>query len=386
MMRRLTGPATLALAIAIGGPAAAQPGMGMGWGGWGMPMTSTAEGDALMGGGFFLQGLGQFNRDTAAAAAINTDTVMRANEYLYESFQIARQRYFDRVAARQARRTGSLAEMEENHLRNPSQGNVINGNALNAILRQFENPNVPGSIVAAAGTDLTIPGAAIRTIPLMFAKQGIVISLERLAAQGNWPLTLQGEDYAALRAQYAQFVQEVQAIPDSQPIPDAKIVEGIGIMSQIREQANAALSGREFAEAERFLKGNVAMLQMARQPDIKDILRQAASFDSIPVANLMVFMEVFNLQFGVARSAPERALYTQTLFPKMSQLRDRVEQELRGPILTATQQIRRLEPHQRPTEIFEGVDWESIANTARPAPSSPPVPSGSTPPPPVPGQ
>lgn len=393
-MNRRTGSLSAALVMVLGGAASAQPGA-WGWGGWGAPIGgSTIAGDALMGGGVFASGMGQFNLDTAQANSINVDTVTRANEYMYQSIQIANQNYFNRVAAQRARRTASLAEMEESHLRNPTQGNVVNGNALNAILRQFENPTVPTSLVASLGTDLTIPGSAVRTIPLTFAKQGIVISLDRLAANGNWPLPLMAEEYTALRDQYRALVEEVKAIPDSEPIPDAKIVEGIRIMSEIRAKANASLTGQQFGEAERFLKGNVGMLQMARQPDIKDVLRQASNFESITVANLLTFMEVFNLQFGVARSPAERALYTQALYPKMRELRDRAERELRGQILTATQQIRDLQPHQRPTEVFEGFDWERIASTAppppvtlpaAPAPAPSPAPSGD-PAPPVPGQ
>src|SRR5262245_23442772 len=46
---------------------------------------STVQGDILRGEGIFLNGAGLYNYYTAGANAINTDTWMRLNEYLYQS-------------------------------------------------------------------------------------------------------------------------------------------------------------------------------------------------------------------------------------------------------------------------------------------------------------
>lgn len=362
-----------AVAISIGSPASAQYG-GYGWGGWGGGYGGggTVAGDQLRGAGVFAAGAGQYNVDTAQATSINADTAMRANEYLYESFQIARQNYYKKVAGKKDLDNKALAEMERRHLYEPSQGDIVSGDALNAILHQFANPSLPASLTANAGTDLNIPGASVKLIPLKFATQGIVISLDRLAAQDQWPLPLLGDDYAALRGQYAKLVQEVRDRPEGQEIPDAKIVEGIGILTQIRDKAHASLQGRDFGQAEQFLKGHLAMLQMARQPDIKQVLEQAAKMESIPAANLVAFMEVFNLEFGPAKSPEERALYEQQLYPAIRELRDRVEREMKGPIPTATQVARANDPSKSPTEAFHGVDWDQLSSTAAPVAAPPP--------------
>ena len=43
--------------------------------------------------GYYDQGLGQYNLDTAQARSINTDTYMRWNQYLYEAHLEATRRY-----------------------------------------------------------------------------------------------------------------------------------------------------------------------------------------------------------------------------------------------------------------------------------------------------
>src|SRR4051794_37830942 len=44
---------------------------------------STAQGDILRGEGTFLIGAGLFNRNTAVANSINTDTAIKLNEYIW---------------------------------------------------------------------------------------------------------------------------------------------------------------------------------------------------------------------------------------------------------------------------------------------------------------
>ena len=52
---------------------------GYGWGGWG----STPQSALARGLGYFNMGRGAYNEDTAVARSINTDTVMRWNQYAY---------------------------------------------------------------------------------------------------------------------------------------------------------------------------------------------------------------------------------------------------------------------------------------------------------------
>src|SRR5271163_2496393 len=68
------------LSIAAGTARALDWGWG-GWGGW----VDTPEGVLARGMGQYYEGLGVLNKKTAMADAINTETMIRWNEYMYDA-------------------------------------------------------------------------------------------------------------------------------------------------------------------------------------------------------------------------------------------------------------------------------------------------------------
>lgn len=358
MSRRVRGIMAGLLAIALASPSSGQFGQ-WGWGGW--DMGGTVEGHALHGGGLLAQGLGLFNLNTAQANSVNADTVMRMNEYMWQSTQIAQRNYFERVAARKARRNETLGMIEQRLLYDPSSADVLSGDSMNAMLRQLQNPVIPTSLVSHVGNQLTLSGAALRTIPFKFASQGAIVSVERLTATNRWPLPLLSEEFRPDRDAFARLVAEAKAIPDDQSIPDELILRGISAVSAMRDKARSRLTGPEFGQAERYLRGLVGMLQMARQPNIKEVLEKAASIEKLPVGTLINFMDAYNLEFGVARTTEEQSLYRQALHPMIRQVRDYIERELGARVVTGTQQARRNDPSKSPTELLDTLPWERLS-------------------------
>jgi hypothetical protein len=370
--------AFLAIALAgLGSTAQAQYG-GYGWGGWGG--SSTIGGDVARGMGVYAAGAGQYNVDTAQARSINSQTMMNYNEYLYESIQIAHQNYYKKVAARKERNNVAIQELEQRHLYQPTREDVVSGDALNAILVQLGNPSLPSSLLDNAATDMKLAGEQIKLIPLKFAQRGVIVSIDRLSVADGWPGVLQGDAFKPLRDRYMAIVQEAKELPEDQTLPDAKITEAIAIIGQMQKLAlslgqSKQITSPDYAAAERFLKPLAGMLQAARQPDIRKILRQAAEKESIPLANAISFMEVFNLQFGTAKSPEEVALYTQSLYPMLRQLRDRVEGEMNQKLDTPTTQMPKLtaaQGHAATSGVFNDANWDQITRTAPPV-EPPPV-------------
>lgn len=371
-MRRFRVASFAALAtLGLLAPASARF-MDWGWGGWGM-MSATVEGHAMMGAGMLAEGLGIYNLNTAQAESINADTVMRLNEYLYQSSQVARENYFKRVAARRQLRNDALSQIEQQLLYTPSQADVFSGDALNAVLRQLQNPNVPMSVITNLDADITIPGDQIRLVPLKFASAGVVISLDRLSVDDRWPVPLRAQAFKPLHDEYSKFVADLKSRPEDDPIPDALVVRGIDILKRLREQARTTLQGRDFAAAERFLKGQLGMVQLLRQPDVRRVVERASQVKDVPLANAIMFMDVFNMQFGAARTPEERTLYSTVLHPKLVQLRDAIEKEMGKKIQTANQAARGEDPNHAPTEVFEGLEWDTLSRTEAPTP--PPEPA-----------
>src|SRR5271155_2653320 len=83
---------TLGLVLILGVPAGTVRAQGWGWGGWG-GWGQTPQGALAQGMGYYAQGLGVYNLDTAQARSINADTYMRWNQYWYEAHLEATRRY-----------------------------------------------------------------------------------------------------------------------------------------------------------------------------------------------------------------------------------------------------------------------------------------------------
>src|SRR5271154_6970693 len=60
---------------------------GFGWGGWGM--VGTPDSQDAMGMGMFAMGLGTYEKKSAIARSIDTETIIRWNEYMHETQETA---------------------------------------------------------------------------------------------------------------------------------------------------------------------------------------------------------------------------------------------------------------------------------------------------------
>src|SRR5262245_13053799 len=107
----IVGIFALALASLQGSQAKAQffgypPGFGaFGWGGWG---GETVQGNIAQGLGMYAMGAGFYNESTAVANSINTDTVMRWNQYVYESQKEANRIHHARLAQERFNNTQAI--------------------------------------------------------------------------------------------------------------------------------------------------------------------------------------------------------------------------------------------------------------------------------------
>ena len=109
-------------------------GGGYGFGGWG----ATPDGDIARGMGAFVAAEGVYNYDTATANSINADTVMRVNEYLYQSQLEANRNFWEyenrKVGRSNAAQATALATMSR--IRdNPTEADIDSGAALKTVVK-----------------------------------------------------------------------------------------------------------------------------------------------------------------------------------------------------------------------------------------------------------
>ena len=346
-----------ALAGLLGLGLTAECGAQYGWNGWG---GGTVGGNQARGMGVFAAGAGSYNQQTAQARSVNANTTMQLNEYLYQSEQVRKQQYYQETAAKNKLEDKARQELQDKHLNNPDREDIISGDAENALYHWLTNPKIPQQALASMGSDLMLTSDEVRKIPLESAAQGVVISIERLAAEDEWPASLSGPSFRGPRDQYKALVQKARALPEGQAVPDEIIDQGIALMQQMRSTAKAQLQGPQFAEAERYLKGHVGLLQMARQTNIREVLEKVKEVKEVPLANALNFMEVYNLQFGKANDPDESMVYLNSVYPKLAELRSRLLTQTGGEPPAP-------QPGQgSPTAIFNDMTWEHM--TGQPSP------------------
>jgi hypothetical protein len=363
--------AAAAVLVATGGVARAQwlypPGYGaFGWGGWGG--AHSIVGDEARGLGMLAVGEGQFNLLTAKAEAINAETAMQWNQYIYLSTLEAGRRQRET----QARRRNLVNETAAATLRrlrdNPTQADVVSGEAMNVTLDEITGPKVYARALKQA--KFPLPGTSIRIIPFNYAAAALTTSVDDLIKNGP-PDLLKGAEFeadrASLRATEEKLREQAEA---DQTLDPALIREAKGIVKAVRAKIRAnpeqyTRNTPRVVAAERYLKGLYGLLTMLDTPAIDVLLAGVEKRPDTTLGDLLAFMQSFNLRFGPARTPEQRALYTQ-LFPALDGIRDEINASGIAPVDPGAKM------GNQPSEFFSGMDYEQFDakhTAATPAPN-----------------
>src|SRR4051812_18427914 len=111
-----------------------------GWGGWGG--GSTVQGNIARGMGGYAAGAGDYNQETAVARSINADTVMRWNQYVYQSQMNANRIHQQRLARDRYNNIQEVDKVQKRLRDNPEREDIFSGDALNVALDEINDPRV----------------------------------------------------------------------------------------------------------------------------------------------------------------------------------------------------------------------------------------------------
>ena len=117
-------------------------------------------------------------RQTAEAGSIDTDTVMRWNQYVHESQMNSNRLRQQRQAGARERNTRLTDERQRRLRDNPDPSDIHRGDALNAALDEIDDPRVYAK--ALQGAKVKIGGENIREIPFRYASAAITFSIHQL--------------------------------------------------------------------------------------------------------------------------------------------------------------------------------------------------------------
>jgi len=136
--------------------------------------------------------------------------------------------------------------------------------------------------------------------------------MQRLSAKGKWPVGLRGDAYGLERREYDLAVDEAleQQIEGKLSREANRRVEAA--VDALREKLDRVVtpsSDKVYVEAKGFLKRLDTSKDMLKLRAIEQMLGEIDKYSGANVHDLIVFMQKYNLRFGVPEIGDERELY-----------------------------------------------------------------------------
>ena len=302
----------------------------------------------------FAAGAGQYNLQTAKADAINVDTIMRFNEYIWESQQTANRIRLSRQEQRKQRVNERVATAYARLRDNPERADVHRGDALNVILDELSAPGVYSRSISAAQAPLST--TLVKTLPFRYAPQAISISLDELA--NRVPAVIKDPRFDKERLALKEAVARARSESEADDEISRETLQGVrAAIRQLHDRIKSDVpAGRNRNEADNFLKAAYGLARMMETPEISAFLKDLDKVDTTSVASLLGFMFAFNLRFGVATTPSQRSAYDE-LFTKLRAVRDQLFPKDDAPLAIGAP------VHSHPEwarEFFSGMDLNEI--------------------------
>jgi len=302
-------------------------------------------------------GAGVYNLDTAQANAINEDSLQRWNEYMFESQQLANRREYARRARRFKRDAQTGDAIYKRVRESPTDADIQDGDALNAILTQLTDPRVHSTALRMIRTPVS--GKAIRDIPFESASEAVTLSLHQLSGEGAWPIALQGEMFAPDRKAYQDAIARALK-EDEEGTLSAEALQNVNLaLSRLRTKLAANKTGvpAQDNEALNYIKALSGMSRMLDKPKVDKILAELDTVKETSLGSLLAFMHAYNLRFGPATTDDQRAVYT-NLYGIMVDARDRIMKDVQDT-QSGDRPIAR-DNQRHPVDFFQGLHLEPL--------------------------
>ena len=290
---------------------------GYGWGGWG----SSPAGSLARGLGVFNMGRGVYNKQTAEAASINTNTVMRWNNYLFQSSRESAQRYAARMNAKVQQTTKLQGEIEDRLRNHPEERDITDGDALNVVLDVLLNPTTADRSIGQIRTPLK--NEVIRDIPFEYASEGMTVCLDKMTMDGQWPVSLRVESLRperdALRKAVTAALEEDKN-GNLEPNTIQAVQTAVDNL-RLKFEKEVPKDRPDYVTSENTIKAMNGLTRMLYSPNMNKVIAELEDYQGTTVGDLIGFMHAFNLRFGPTNSARQRYIYLK-IYPMLREQAD----------------------------------------------------------------
>lgn len=274
---------------------------------------SSDEGDLARGLGVMYSGLGQYNYDLARAQSLNTSTAIMYNDYIYYSRKIYNAERRARILARNEKQKQHYDERYDRLRNNPTERDLMSGDSLNVILQDLTGAMAAPSVLRM--DTLPVDGGTVRKIPFQFAQSGAVVSWARLMARepSDWPLALLEPAFEKGRREYERATDRAVnlAVLGGLDLTAAKAVQAAvaRMQTQADQDFKAGERREEWAASYNHLRKLDEGAKALRVGRITTALAEIETYAGTTVADLLEFMQRYDLRFAPAETPEERELY-----------------------------------------------------------------------------
>jgi hypothetical protein len=278
---------------------------------------STPQGDYLRGVGIAAIGRGIYNERTAVANAINANTFITLNEYMWNVAKNENREAAAHRAAVLAKNAESYKKLRERIHDHPESLDLENGDALNAKLQELLAPTVSDS--ASRSAKVPLDADVIRRIPFKLAEKGDTFSMSRLLLKGKnkWVVAFKDPRFDSLRRAYERAVDDAMELAIDGKMTDEAIAAVQKAVRDLEDKLRATphllepSNQREFSEAKRQLDRLRNTPRLFMTLDILRVVSEIDSYHGTTVDEFRLFMRRHKLTFAPAETPDERTLYPQ---------------------------------------------------------------------------
>jgi len=267
--------------------------------------------------GMLNMGRGMYNVNTAQARSINADTVMKMNQYMYESQQNELKKYVARKHKLEADNEKAYSQIQDRLRNHPTARDVTDGDALNTLLDVLLNPANADTALQQVKTPLRPD--VIANVPFDLASEGMTVCLDRMTMDGQWPQAVLGEEFKPEREGLRKAIQAALE-EDKQGEVDPATVQAVqAAIDRLRTKFEKLVpqTSPDYIPAHWSIKAMDGLTKMLYSPKMDKVLSELEDYQGATLGDLLGFMQAFNLRFGASKSYTQRLIY-QKLYPMLA--------------------------------------------------------------------
>ena len=306
---------------------------------------STVQGDILRGEGVYLRGRGIYELYSAKGRRIDAGTeimIQKWNKQVYDAYMRERASHIQsrksKTVALEAARQKEMAEKELRLRTTPNDADVVNADALNALLADLSDPMILPSVWRA--TSVALPGKiSIRSLFFRFAPKfgdknsgtltSNLIALGRLDPSREWPIFIPqdkvGAECRAYESTYKALLDQCEK--DKLKLETVTKVD-LALAALKNKVATAVPTERKFRETA--LKYVTDMQVATKNFDASTIffffyfMGYTEFYTPQTVGELLAFLRKYRLYFATAAGRPEDGEIYRDLFNLLREQKEKL--------------------------------------------------------------